>query len=74
MAYVKSSKIAARIGVTPATLKTWRSRGEGPACWIHLGPTLVVYDEDGIEEWLAARRAEAVKQREAVLARRGGAA
>ena len=27
MAYVKSSKIAARIGVTPATLKTWRSRG-----------------------------------------------
>ena len=45
---------AERIGLAPATLETKRSRGGGPP-YLKLGAK-VVYSEEELERWLAARR------------------
>ena len=47
-------KLAARIGVTEATLAVWRSTGRGPAS-LKLGRH-VVYPKSDIEIWLQSLR------------------
>lgn len=48
--------VAARLGISPSTLRWWRHRGEGPPS-IRLGRH-VRYPEDALEAWLAAQIAE----------------
>lgn len=55
---LRDFEAAARIGVTPATLRLWRCKGKGPR-FIKLGESKqagVVYDPVDIEAWKAARK------------------
>jgi predicted DNA-binding transcriptional regulator AlpA len=45
---------AQRIGMKPKTLDNWRSKGGGPP-YLKLG-SRVIYDDDEVDAWLAARR------------------
>ncbi len=42
-------------GVSVSTLAKWRLYGTGPR-YSKLGPRLIVYDTQDLDEWLAARR------------------
>jgi hypothetical protein len=49
---------AERLGLKPKTLENWRCLGKGPP-FIKLGDgpgASVVYDDDDVDAWLAARR------------------
>lgn len=55
---VGHTEAAARLGVTPATLRFWRCKGKGP-CYIKYGPSRasgVAYDPADIDAWLAERK------------------
>lgn len=45
---------AQRIGVSSSTLAKWRVYGTGPR-FERLGPKLIVYSEEALEEFLSAR-------------------
>jgi len=54
--FVPAREAAARIGVQPHTLATWRMRGCGPRYTRLGGPRgRVLYPVDELERWLAAR-------------------
>jgi hypothetical protein len=54
---IPSREAAAFIGVSPATLENWRTRGEGPAFVKTPGRTgKVLYDPADIASWRAQRR------------------
>ena len=54
-----TSKVAAEIlGVKTATLANWRGLKKGPAGWIRLSRTCVVYPLDEVERWISERAAE----------------
>lgn len=44
---------AKRLGLRPATLNTWRTRGIGPA-WVKVGGRLVRYRADVIDAYIAS--------------------
>lgn len=55
---VGHTEAAARLGVTPATLRFWRCKGKGPR-YIKFGPAKqagVAYYFDDIDTWIAARK------------------
>ena len=45
---------AARLGVSPATMRLWRSQGKGPA--FVRGPRMIRYDQRDLDAWIAAHR------------------
>jgi len=51
---ISTAQLAARLCVTPGTVRTWRLKGGGPA-YIRVGKNRVVYRESDIEEWERAR-------------------
>lgn len=50
---LSTAEAAERVGVEPATLRTWRHRDEGPRSFA-VG-TKVVYRESAVAEWMAAQ-------------------
>ena len=56
--YLLSPQVAHRLGVSPATLRKWRSQRRGPH-FIRLGDGArgrVLYSLTAVEAWLEARR------------------
>jgi hypothetical protein len=58
---LRTAEAADYLGCTIATLRSWRLRGSddpnpGPP-FIRLSPTLIVYDLDALDEYLAQKRA-----------------
>ncbi|WP_426727049.1 helix-turn-helix transcriptional regulator [Corynebacterium auriscanis] len=50
---VKTTDAARMIGVSPGTLRNWRSAGTGPA-YIPLSANTVVYKVSDLEAWIDA--------------------
>ena len=48
---LSTAQAAARIGVTPATLRSWRFRGKGPA-YHKSSPRRVFYLATDVDEWI----------------------
>lgn len=59
--YLRPSHVAERIGVAASTLAQWRHRGDGPP-FCKLSPTVVVYDVEALEKWIAARSVSSTTQ------------
>lgn len=51
---LSTPQAATRIGVRPATMRTWRSQGRGPK-WVSAG-RLVRYDIQDIDRWISEHR------------------
>lgn len=75
MSHVPNKIAAKQIGVQPHTLRVWRMRGFGPP-YVRLGGPRgrVVYSEQDIETWLAARRFRSTSEESARIAREEKAA
>ena len=52
MKFLTTEELAARWGVTPATLRNWRTKKKGPA-FVKLGGKLVRYTLEAVEAWEA---------------------
>lgn len=52
--YLRPSAVAERYGISESALAQWRCRGEGPP-FTKPSSTIVLYEVDAIERWLAAR-------------------
>ena len=48
---LSAKEAADHIGISRSTLSKWRMRGEGPR-WHRVGPRLVRYFKDEVDEWL----------------------
>lgn len=48
--YLTSAQLAARLNVTPVTVRTWRQRGQGPD-YIKVTPRCVRYALSDVERW-----------------------
>lgn len=51
---ITSAQVAERLGVSPATVRNWRRRGQGPE-YINIGPKLVAYRIEAVEAYIEAR-------------------
>lgn len=51
---ISTAQLAARLCVTPGTVRMWRLKGGGPA-YIRIGRNRVVYRQSDIESWEGAR-------------------
>ncbi|MGV0796181.1 helix-turn-helix domain-containing protein [Mycolicibacterium elephantis] len=51
---LNTAQVSAWLGVPPGTLRNWRSRNIGPACFKLLGGR-VVYRRRAVEAWLATQ-------------------
>jgi len=51
-----SKDVAVLLGVTPATVRSWKHRGMGPPCYKTVGA--VRYRRVDVEAWLEAQRQE----------------
>ena len=49
--WLSTTGAGAYLGCTPATLKTWRARGEGPAYHV-LNGKLIRYHRDGLDAFV----------------------
>jgi predicted DNA-binding transcriptional regulator AlpA len=61
---LKNNEVAAMIGISPDTLKTWRVQGKGPR-YRKFGITRqapVSYDRAEVEAWIKAREAQSTSQ------------
>lgn len=63
-----SAQAAERLGLSPKTLKRWRSEGTGPA-FVVLSARRVGYYENVLDAWLAAREARNAIEAHAVRKR-----
>jgi len=52
--YGTEHEAAAVLGLSAATLRTWRARRRGPACWKRFGHS-VRYNPDELRAWTAAQ-------------------
>ncbi len=52
---LNTAQVSAWLGVPPGTLRNWRSRGVGPACFQLLRGGRVVYRRRAVEAWLATQ-------------------
>lgn len=52
---IRTEAAAAYIGSQPATLKTWRCRGEGPP-YLKVSGRMVVYLTSDLDAWLESKR------------------
>lgn len=52
---LNTGQVAEWLGVPPGTLRNWRSRNRGPACFQLLNGGRVVYRRSAVEAWLAAQ-------------------
>jgi len=48
------NEVAARLGLSPATLRNWRVKGLGPP-FVRLSPRAVRYEAEVVDEWIASR-------------------
>ena len=48
--YLTTEQAAARLGLNPATMRTWRRQGDGPP-WRRFGKWLVRYPVVGLDKW-----------------------
>lgn len=46
-----SAELAGRLNISPATLRYWRHRGDGPK-WFKMGPRRVMYRVSDVQAWL----------------------
>jgi hypothetical protein len=67
--YETQEAIAGELGLTPRTLKRWRSEGSGPP-YVRISRQRVVYPRAEFERWLLDRL---FRSRAAELARNAGA-
>ena len=51
------AETARRLGVSVRTLARWRTAGKGPAGYLYVSPTWVVYPAEAVTAFLDARRA-----------------
>jgi len=58
---ISARDLARRLGVRTGTLAKWRRTGRGPATFMHLSRTLVVYDLQSVVEWERKRAEEAIE-------------
>lgn len=58
--------VAKILGVKVETLAKWRRTGRGPAGWIYVSDTLVVYEMTEIENFLQKRRESVPPERRSV--------
>lgn len=56
--FVRSSVAARKLGVRTRTLAKWRQRGAGPKGWVRLSPTMTLYPEWGLAEFMTKRASE----------------
>lgn len=61
--YIRPSAAAERYSISPSTLAQWRCRGDGPR-FVKLSPTVVVYDVDEFDRWVAERSVSSTTQAE----------
>lgn len=66
--YIRPSAAAKRYGVSASTLAQWRGRGEGPR-FVKMSPTVVVYDVDEFDRWMAERSVSSTTQADRLPAR-----
>jgi hypothetical protein len=59
--FIGETAAARRIGVALPTLRTWRSRGRGPA--YYKTPTGIIYDEVDLRAWARGRRIDPVARK-----------
>ncbi|MCA3652141.1 MAG: helix-turn-helix domain-containing protein [Methylobacterium sp.] len=59
--YLRPSAIAERYGISESALAQWRCRGEGPP-FSKPSSTIVLYDVEAFERWLAARTASSTTE------------
>lgn len=59
--YLRPSAIAERYGISESALAQWRCRGEGPP-FSKPSSTIVLYEIDAFERWLAARTASSTAE------------
>jgi excisionase family DNA binding protein len=54
--WMTSKEVAALVGVTAPTVRSWKHRGSGPPCYVVVGA--VRYRRSEVEAWLEAQRLE----------------
>jgi predicted DNA-binding transcriptional regulator AlpA len=59
MRLLRPADAAARIGITPETLRKWRNRAQGPA-YVHMPTGYVRYREADLDAWIAGLTSNAV--------------
>jgi predicted DNA-binding transcriptional regulator AlpA len=57
----RASEAAAYVRLATSTLAKMRMRGDGPQ-YAKAGPRVVVYDQDQLDAWLAARSRQSTSQ------------
>jgi predicted DNA-binding transcriptional regulator AlpA len=57
----RAPEAAAYIHLSPSTLAKMRMRGDGPP-YMKAGPRVVIYDQDDLDAWLAARSRRSTSQ------------
>ena len=61
---LRLTEVSERLGIAVPTMYEWLSRGDGPPV-IRLSSRMLRFDEDELEEWLAASRDVRQLRREA---------
>lgn len=54
--HLSAQAVAQLLGIKTGTLAKWRREGRGPAGWLKVSATLVVYPVEEIERFLARKR------------------
>lgn len=50
-----TKEAAERLGMSPATLETWRSRGYGGLPYVQVTPKTIRYRDEDLRAWVEAR-------------------
>jgi predicted DNA-binding transcriptional regulator AlpA len=58
---LRTHQAAPYVGLTKSTLAKMRIRGDGPP-YMKVGPRVVIYDQDELDAWLAARSRRSTSQ------------
>ena len=60
--HLSAQAVAQLLGIKTATLAKWRRQGRGPGGWFHVSMTLVLYEAEAVEQFIAARKTSSIQQ------------